>query len=175
MGSLDIPLRTNFVAVALLLLLLLLPKLPLHAADATSGRLRMAPESGAQADLKACLNSAAEAACAEDLEGFLDCFAGSTKTKLRKETAIRFVRHDVSMEVLDTQVLRLAGNSGQAAVRYRFNLSADQYDVVSLVAMKREQGYWKIHSEKIQTVEYRSPSCCSPSRYSCLGGTCRIQ
>jgi hypothetical protein len=49
------------------------------------------------------------------LEGFLDCFAGSTKTKLRKETAIRFVRHDVSMEVLDTQVLRLAGNSGQAA------------------------------------------------------------
>ena len=73
----------------------------------------MAPESGAQADLKACLNSAADAACAEDLEGFLDCFAGSTKTKLRKETAIRFIRHDVSMEVLDTQVLRLAGNSCQ--------------------------------------------------------------
>ena len=171
MGSLDIPLRTSFVAVALLLL----PKLPLHAADTTSGRLRVAPESGAQADLKACLNSAADAACAEDLEGFLDCFAGSTKTKLRKETAIRFVRNDVSMEVLDTQVLRLAGNSGQAAVRYRLNLSTDQYDVVSLVAMKREQGYWRIHSERIQTVEYRSPSCCSPSLYSCLGGTCRIQ
>ena len=159
---------------ALFAAMLALPALTL-AADATSGRLRMAPESGAQADLKACLNSATEAACAEDLEGFLDCFAGSTKTKLRKETAIRFVRNDVSMEVLDTQVLRLAGNSGQAAVRYRLNLSTDQYDVVSLVAMKREQGYWRIHSERIQTVEYRSPSCCSPSLYSCLGGTCRIQ
>ena len=159
---------------ALFAAMLALPALTL-AADTTSGRLRVAPESGEQADLKACLNSAAEAACAEDLEGFLDCFAGSTKTKLRKETAIRFVRNDVSMEVLDTQVLRLAGNSGQAAVRYRFNLSADQYDVVSLVAMKREQGYWRIHSERIQTVEYRSPSCCSPSLYSCLGGTCRIQ
>ena len=159
---------------ALFAAMLALPALTL-AADTTSGRLRVAPESGEQADLKACLNSAAEAACAEDLEGFLDCFAGSTKTKLRKETAIRFVRHDVSMEVLDTRVLRLAGNSGQAAVRYRLNLSTDQYDVVSLVALKRENGYWKIHSERIQTVEYRSPSCCSPSRYSCLGGTCRIQ
>ena len=135
----------------------------------------MAPESGAQADLKACLNSAAEAACAEDLEGFSDCFAGSTKTKLRKETAIRFVRNDVSMEVLDTQVLRLAGNSGQAAVRYRLNLSTDQYDVVSLVALKREDGYWRIQSEKVQSYEYQSPRSCSPSRYSRLGGTCRIQ
>ena len=135
----------------------------------------MAPESGAQADLKACLNSAAEAACAEDLEGFSDCFAGSTKTKLRKETAIRFVRHDVSMEVLDTQVLRLAGNSGQAAVRYRLNLSTDQYDVVSLVALKREDGYWRIQSERVQSYEHQSPRSCSPSRYSCLGSTCRIQ
>jgi hypothetical protein len=135
----------------------------------------MAPESAAQADLKACLNSAAEAACAEDLEGFLDCFAGSTKTKLRKETAIRFVRHDVSMEVLDTQVLRLAGNSGQAAVRYRLNLSTDQYDVVSLVALKREDGYWRIQSERVQSYEHQSPRSCSPSRYSCLGSTCRIQ
>ena len=171
MRSPESPIRTVFMAIALLLL----PELPLHAVDTSSGRLRVAPESGELADLKACLNTAADAASTENLEGFLDCFAGSAKRKLRKETAIRFVRHDVSMEVLDTQVLRLAGNSGQAAVRYRLNLSADQYDVVSLVAMKREQGYWKIHSERIQTVEHQSPSSCSPSRYACLGGSCRIQ
>ena len=172
MGSLDIPLRTSFLAVALLLL----PKLPLHAADATiPGRPRMAPESGAQADLKACLNSAAEAACAEDLEGFLDCFAGSTKTKLRKQAALRFVQHAVTMELLDTHVVKLAGNSGQAAVHYRLALSDNQYDVVSLVALKREDGYWRIQSERVQSYEHQSPRSCSPSRYSCLGGTCRIQ
>ena len=99
----------------------------------------------------------------------------ASKTKIRKQAALRFVQHAVTMELLDTHVIKLAGNSGQAAVRYRLNLSTDQYDVVSLVAMKREQGYWRIHSERIQTVEYRSPSYCSPSRYSCLGGTCRIQ
>ena len=160
---------------ALFAAMLVLPALTL-AADATiPGRLRMSPESGEQADMKACLNTAAEAAAAEDLDGFADCFTRASKTKIRKETAIRFIRHDVSMEVLETQVLGLAGNSGQAAVRYRLNLSTDQYDVVSLVAMKREQGYWRIHSERIRTVEYRSPSCCSPSRYSCFGGTCRIQ
>ena len=160
--------------VALFAAMLVLPALTL-AADTTSGRLRVAPESGEQADMKACLNTAAEAAAAEDLDGFADCFTRASRTKIRKQAALRFVQHAVTMELLDTHVIKLTGNSGQAAVRYRLNLSTDQYDVVSLVALKRENGYWKIHSERIQTVEYRSPSCCSPSLYSCLGGTCRIQ
>ena len=161
--------------VALFAAIVVLPALTLAADDTIPGRLRMAPESGEQADLKACLNTAAEAAAAEDLDGFADCFTRASKTKIRKQAAPRFVRHDVSMELLDTHVIKLTGNSGQAAVHYRLALSDNQYDVVSLVAMKREQGCWRIHSERIQTVEYRSPSYCSPSRYSRLGGTCRIQ
>lgn len=40
----------------------------------------------------------------------------------------------------------------------------------------RENGYWKISSEKIQQLEYSTPCMCSPSRYACLGGACvRIQ
>jgi hypothetical protein len=154
--------------------MLVLPALTL-AADATSGRLRMAPESGEQADLKACLNTAAEAAAAEDLDGFADCFTRASTTKIRKQAAIRFVQHAVTMELLDTHVIKLAGNSGQAAVHYRLGLSDNQYDVVSLVALKREDGYWRIQSEKVQTYEYQSPWSCSPSRYACMGGTCRIQ
>jgi hypothetical protein len=79
------------------------------------------------------------------------------------------------MELLDTHVVKLAGNSGQAAVHYRLALSDNQYDVVSLVALKREDGYWRIQSERVQSYEHQSPRSCSPSRYSCLGGTCRIQ
>ena len=159
---------------ALFAAMLALPALTL-AADATSGRLRMAPESGPQADLKACLNSAAEAAAAEDLDGFADCFTRASKTKIRKQAALRFVQHAVTMELLDTHVIKLAGDSGQAAVHYRLALSDNQYDVVSLVAMKRENGYWRIQSEKVQSYEHQSPRSCSPSRYACIGGTCRIQ
>jgi hypothetical protein len=155
--------------------MLVLPA-PTLAADTTiPGRLRMAPESGEQADLKACLTTVAEAATAEDLEGFLDCFTRASNTKIRKQAALRFVQHAVTMELLDTHVIKLTGNSGQAAVHYRLALSDNQYDVVSLVAMKREDGYWRIQSEKVQSYEYESPRSCSPSRYACMGGTCRIQ
>ncbi|MFN5755509.1 MAG: hypothetical protein ACK48M_01780 [Planctomycetia bacterium] len=157
------------------LLVLPVPSAPLAAAEPPPGRLRVAPESGEQADVKACLKTVAEAACAENLEGFTDCFTKARKSKIHKQAAVTFVSHDISMEVLDAQVIKLAGNSGQAAVRYRVNLSEEQYDVISLVSLKRENGYWKIHSEKIQTFEYQSPRSCSPSRYSCMGGTCRIQ
>jgi len=166
----------NHPQIAALFAAMLVLPAPTLAADTTiPGRLRMAPESGEQADLKACLNTAAEAATAEDLEGFLACFTRASKTKICKQAALRFVQHAVTMELLDTHVIKLTGDSGQAAVHYRLALSDNQYDVVSLVALKREDGYWRIQSEKVQSYEYQSPRSCSPSRYACMGGTCRIQ
>ena len=47
-------------------------------------------------------------------------------------------------------------------------------DVVSLVALKQENNYWRIKSETIQSYEHQSPRMCSPSRYACLGGTCQV-
>ena len=169
-------LQTYPLTTALFALTLILstpPQVP--AADGTSGRLRVDPGSGEAGDIKAQLNATAEAATAEDLEGFLDCFTRASNTKIRKQAALRFVQHAVTMELLDTHVIKLTGNSGQAAVHYRLALSDNQYDVVSLVAMKREDGYWRIQSEKIQSYEHQSPRSCSPSRYACMGGTCRIQ
>lgn len=152
---------------------LAVPMLP--AADSIPGRLRVDPGSGEVGDIKAQLNAAAEAATAEDLDGFAECFTKSSKAKIRKQAAFRFVQHAVAMEILDAQVLRHGGNSSQAAVRYRLSLSEDQYDVVSLVALRRENGYWRIQSERVQTYEHQSPRSCAPSRYACMGGTCQIQ
>ena len=114
-------------------------------------RVRVAAHNIEETDIRDCLSNAVEAANSENLDGFVNCFTGSTKSKIRKQAAIRFVQHDVSMELLDTQVLK-----------------------VSLVAVKQENGYWLINSEKIQSYEHQSPSMCSPSRYACLGGTCRV-
>ena len=163
--------KTTLFALALLLL----PGLSALAADTTPGRLRVGPGSGDACDIRAHLNATAEAATAEDLEGFLDCFTRASNTKIRKQAALRFVQHAVTMELLDTHVIKLTGDSGQAAVHYRLALSDNQYDVVSLVALKREDGYWRIQSEIVQSYEYQSPRSCSPSRYACMGGTCRIQ
>jgi hypothetical protein len=134
----------------------------------------MAPETLDRTDPRACVTAAAEMANEENLEGFLECFATSSQKKLRKEAALVFARHDVSMDLLDAHVIRETPTKGEVAVRYRARLSDSSYDVVSVVAVKREAGYWKISSEKVQEYEYQSPRSCHPSRYTCLGGTCRV-
>lgn len=137
-------------------------------------RLQVVPGNATEIDIRDCLRNAVEAANAEDLDGFVDCFAGGMKSSIRKPAALRFVQHDVSMELVDAQVVKAGKTTGEVAVRYRLVLSDDRFDVVSLVAMKQERGYWRINAEKIQSYEHQSPSMCSPSRYACLGATCHI-
>lgn len=137
-------------------------------------RVLVAAHNGEETDICDCLSNAVEAANSENLNGFLNCFTGSTKSKIRKQAAIRFVQHDVTMELLDTQVIKVGKTTGEVAVKYQLVLTEDRFDVVSLVAVKQENGYWRISSEKIQSYEHQSPSMCSPSRYACLGATCRV-
>lgn len=137
-------------------------------------RFRVAVHNGNEYAIRDCLTNAIEAANSENLDGFCQCFAGSSRTMIRKQAAIRFVQHDVSMELIDTQVIKAGKRTGEVAVRYRLVLSEDRFDVVSLVAVKQEDGYWRIASEQIQSYEQQSPRMCSPSRYACLGATCHV-
>jgi hypothetical protein len=134
----------------------------------------MAPETLDRTDPKACVAAAAEMANEENLDGFLECFAAGSQKKLRKEAALVFTRHEIVMDLLDAHVIRETPTKSEVAVRYRARLSDSQYDVVSFVAVKREAGYWKISSEQVKENECQSPGSCHPSRYNCLGGTCRV-
>lgn len=142
--------------------------------EARTPRISVAADSGTETDIRDCLSNAVEAANAENLDAFCDCFTGPARSKLRKQAAIRFVQHNVAMELLDTQVIKAGKTSGELAVKYRLVLSDDRYEVVSLVAVKRENGYWRIDMERIRSYEHQSPRMCSPSRYACLGGTCQV-
>lgn len=137
-------------------------------------RIRVDVGNAAEIDIRDCLRTAIDAANSEDLEGFVGCFAGSRKARMRTPAAIRFVQHDVSMELVDVHVVKAGTTRGEAAVKYRVVLSNERFDVVSLVALKQENGSWRIDSEKIQSYEHWSPSRCSPSRYACLGAACRF-
>lgn len=137
-------------------------------------RIRLSANNSSEIDMRDCLILAVEAVNAEDLDGFMNCFAGGVQAKIRKPAAMRFVKHDVSMELVDSHIIKVGKTTGEVAVRYRVLLSDDRFDVVSLVALKHERGSWRINAEKIQSYECQSPSVCSPSRYACLGATCRI-
>ena len=172
------------LTLPLLFIAILLPGLPLLGSDGTDesstisspapARLRMAPETLEQTDPRNCVSQAAEMANAENLAGYLECFAAGSQKKLRKEAALFFARHEVEMDLLDAHVIKESPTKSELAVRYRAKLSDSQYDVVSLVAVKKENGYWKISSEKVQEYECQTPRSCHPSRYTCLGGTCRV-
>lgn len=166
-----------------LVLAALLAALPTLGSDASDDhpesspvptRLRMAPDTLEQADPRNCVSQAAEMANAENLAGYLECFSAGSQKKLRKEAALLFTRHDVAMDLLDAHVIKETATKGEVAVRYRARLSDSSYDVLSLVAVRKENGYWKISSEKVQEYECQSPRSCHPSRYTCLGGTCRV-
>jgi hypothetical protein len=168
----------------LLFTVILLPALPILGSDSTDepptisslapARLRMAPETLEQTDPRNCVSQAAKMADAENLAGYTECFAAGSQKKVRKEAALLFTRHDVEMDLLDAHVIKESPTKSELAVRYRAKLSDSQYDVVSLVAVKKENGYWKISSEKVQEYECQTPRSCHPSRYTCLGGTCRV-
>ena len=175
--------RASMVVIVAGLVLIGFLALPATAEDFLGGdatpavlrpRVRVAAHNIEETDIRDCLSNAVEAANSENLDGFVNCFTASTKSKIRKQAAIRFVQHDVAMELLDTQVIKAGKTTGEVAVKYRLVLSEDRFDVVSLVAVKQENGYWRINSEKIQSYEHQSPSMCSPSRYACLGATCRV-
>lgn len=165
------------VPIGILILAALLPA-KFVAADSPNSvqRVQVAPGNADEINIKTQLSTVAEMASTRNLEGYLECFAASARKKIRKDAAITFVRHAVSMEVLDSQILKHSDSRSELAVRYRATLSDQIFDVVSLVAMKREDGYWKISAEKVQEFQLDGPTICTPSRYACLGGACvRVQ
>lgn len=115
----------------------------------SSPRIHAAAQNVDETAIRNCLTNAIEAANSENLDGFCRCFAGSSRTKIRKQAAIRFVQHDGAIELFDTQVIRAGKTTAEVAVKYRLVLSDDRFDVVSLVAVKQEDGYWRINAEKI--------------------------
>ncbi|MEI7928695.1 MAG: hypothetical protein WCH40_09100, partial [Verrucomicrobiales bacterium] len=162
--------KHSTIALPLLFIAILLPGLPLLGSDGTDessttsspapARLRMATDTLEQTDPRNCVSQAAEMANAENLAGYLECFAAGSQKKLRKEAALFFARHEVEMDLLDSHVIKEGPTKSELAVRYRAKLSDSQYDVISLVAVKKENGYWKISSEKVQEYECQTPRSC---------------
>ena len=104
-------------------------------------RLRVSEDLSDPRTVRNCLSAACEAANTENLDGFLECFTSTAKRKLRKPAAVLFVQHEVSMELLDSQIIEQSEARSEAAVKYRTKRSDDTYTVVSLVDLKKENGY----------------------------------
>ena len=92
--------------------------LPPGGVNAQSPRIEVGEDLSEASDMKGCFLAAANAAGAEDLDGFLVHFTNGTQKKLRKKTAMLFVQHEFALELLDCHVIDCSSKKGELAVRY---------------------------------------------------------
>jgi hypothetical protein len=124
---------------------------PLMAAE----RLRVDPGNVLEIEIGDCLKAAERAANDEDLDGYTSCFCFRLRKPMRSRIGLLFVQHDIGLEIVDSHVLKKTETAGEIAVKYRASLSANTAEIVSVLALSKEDGAWKIGKEKIQTSRIR--------------------
>ena len=112
-------------------------------------RLRVATGNSDEIAIRDCLKAAAQAVTDEDLESYVLCFRQERHKAVRREAGLLFVSYDCSLELLEAQLLAHENDSADWAVRYRFTLSRDSYEVVSTIGMVKENEQWRIGKEKV--------------------------
>lgn len=132
-----------------LIFAILVATAPMPAAAAQE-RPRMRVDNVAEIDVMDCVRNAAEAVADENLDAYIGCFSEKVRPKLRRQAAIVFVTHDVGLELLDSHLVGDAGKTADIAVKYRATLSAESWDIVSMLGLVREGGSWRIAAEKVQ-------------------------
>jgi len=138
-------------------------------------RLTMTDNSG-ELGMRDCIKQAAAAASQEDLDAFLSCFTDSHKKQLRRKAALLFVRHTVTLELMDYHLVRETDKHATWAIKYKALLTDAEYVVVSLLHMHIENNAWKIHHEEVETSMRSQPAYGSdaPHRDGCSGRQCRL-
>lgn len=99
--------------------------------------------------LKALLSRLCESASREDLDAYFSFFE-NPNSKNRKNTALIFAEHDVSMNLLDCHVVSTTDKEAEVVVKYTMTFSRNTTIYLSVINLKKVGNDWKIVNEKIQ-------------------------
>ncbi len=126
-----------------------------------SERLTVAPDNGTEVEVKDCLALAVKAVNDEDLEAFVQCFPESQHSRRRRETGLMFVRHEMGMELIETQFLQKDERRCEVAVRYRLLRTGRPSEIVSTVTLAKDEAGWRITKERLMSEIDKSSRGCS--------------
>lgn len=140
-------------------------------------RLRVSAGNRETIELRDQIKAVETAANSEDVDACVECFSERIRKPLRHRIGMLFVKHEISMEILDSHVLEWSERSAQVAVKYRATLSGRTYDVVSILGMIKKDDHWQINKETIHSthrIDYdRTASCgsaCGMKQFQFGGG-----
>jgi len=157
-----------------------------HGDDSTAAapraRVRVVIPDQDEIGVKKCIDTAVNAANDEDLEAFLGCFATPTRAAIRRRMALLFVRHEISVELVDKHLISRDKNRAEIALNYTTTLAEEIHEVVSLVELLQENDRWLIRRESIVSKSVKRPrqsesSACGPGGCppaACFGGQCGV-
>jgi len=163
----------NFLQIVIVAGFLAGPAVAAPARADTTDRPWMRTDNAIEIDVKDRAQTAAQAVADEDLEAYLGCFTEKLRPKLRRQAAILFVTHEVGLELLDSQLLGEQGRKAELAIKYRTTLSAESWDIVSLLELVLEDNDWRIAGEHVRAraaVSRCGPSGCSGGQVFRFGG-----
>jgi hypothetical protein len=172
----------SLVAVAVLITAgLVTPARADEPAAPPPGRVAMVIPDPDETDIADCLEMAVDAANKENLDGFLECFAASTRSAVRRQMALFFVQHAVSIDLVDKQLVTRDRDRAELAVNYTTSLTGQEHDIVSFLHLVREDKRWVIRNESVVSRTVRrgsgSSSPCGPGGCPpapCFGGQCGV-
>lgn len=143
--------------------------------DAVYRRLTMT-DNNDETGMRDCLKRAAAAVSQEDLDAYISCFTDGQRKQMRRTAALLFVRHTMSLELLDCHLVEQADAHATWVIKYHALLTGVGYDVVSLLHMQKENDTWRISREQVETSE-KSKLVAKPDAVvpvGCAGGQCRL-
>lgn len=149
-SPIDSPPRPFRPAVALVIAAAAIVGLP-HGRATAADRVRLARDNADDIDTRDCVRHAAEAVATENLDAYVGCFVDRQQPLVRRRAALVFVRHELGLELLDSQLIGVVGQKADVAVRYRLSFSETSYDIVSVVSLVREKDAWRIAREQVQS------------------------
>jgi ketosteroid isomerase-like protein len=129
-------------------------------------------DNSSEIGMRDCIKQAAAAVSREDLESYVSCFTDTQKKQLRRKAALLFVRHTMTLELIDCHLVEETYSHATWAIKYKALLTDAGYDVVSLLYMHKENNEWKIRREEVETSEKSQPAYESDPlrRGGCAGG-----
>ena len=94
----------------------------------------------------------------------LSACENSYKSFNRREAAIFFAEHQVSINLMDAHVVANNGKEAEVALKYSMVVDRNIITFISFMRLKEFEGQWKVMGEKICKKNWENPSC--------VGGRC---
>lgn len=116
-------------------------------------RIRMRIPDEAETSAKELMDNVSNYCNNKDFKNFMSCFTKKMRSEIRKKMEDLFLEHEMTMTIEEIVVYENDNSKIDFGMKYSWNSNHGHENVIfSKVTAKKEDGVWRVDSEKIQNV-----------------------